>query len=153
MSVKMQEPSSTRFEVAIPGWYINGHGARCQENFNLSYIDYSTAFFANCPVEKRQSTCTVTSIPVTVPLLSSYRHTTFTVGISMPRILWADCPSSVLGMKSYPHPSHTRDASDAEVGQNNEGRRGEVEVCEAATLAAVSKSYSDTLPFVCWSKI
>ena len=29
----------TQVEVAIPGWHINGHGANCRDNFNLSYME------------------------------------------------------------------------------------------------------------------
>ena len=37
--MEMRIPSTTQFDVAIPGWHINRHGATCQENFNLSYIE------------------------------------------------------------------------------------------------------------------
>jgi hypothetical protein len=35
----MQIPDTTRVDVAIPGWHINGHGAKCRNNFNLSYME------------------------------------------------------------------------------------------------------------------
>lgn len=38
-SAEMQIPDTTQVDVAIPGWHINGHGASCRENFNLSYIE------------------------------------------------------------------------------------------------------------------
>jgi hypothetical protein len=34
----MQIPDSTKISVAIPGWHINAHGAKCRNNFNLSYM-------------------------------------------------------------------------------------------------------------------
>lgn len=37
--VEMQIPDVTRVDMAIPGWHINGHGAKCQNNFNLSYME------------------------------------------------------------------------------------------------------------------
>lgn len=35
----MQIPDTTRVDVAIPGWHINGHGTKCRNNFNLSYME------------------------------------------------------------------------------------------------------------------
>ena len=35
----MQIPDTTRVDVAIPGWHINGHGAKCRNNFNLAYME------------------------------------------------------------------------------------------------------------------
>ena len=35
----MQIPDTTRVDVAIPGWHINGHGDTCQNKFNLSYME------------------------------------------------------------------------------------------------------------------
>ena len=35
----MQIPDTTQVDVAIPGWHINGHGAKCRNNFNLSYME------------------------------------------------------------------------------------------------------------------
>ena len=34
----MQIPDTTQVDVAIPGWHINAHGAKCRNNFNLSYM-------------------------------------------------------------------------------------------------------------------
>ena len=34
----MQIPDMTQVSVAIPGWHINAHGAKCRNNFNLSYM-------------------------------------------------------------------------------------------------------------------
>ena len=34
---EMQIPDTTQVDVAIPGWHINAHGAKCRNNFNLSY--------------------------------------------------------------------------------------------------------------------
>ena len=34
----MQIPDTTKVDVAIPGWHINAHGAKCRNNFNLSYM-------------------------------------------------------------------------------------------------------------------
>ena len=34
----MQIPDTTQVNVAIPGWHINAHGAKCRNNFNLSYM-------------------------------------------------------------------------------------------------------------------
>ena len=36
---EMKIPDTTQVEVAIPGWHINGHGASCRDNFNLSYME------------------------------------------------------------------------------------------------------------------
>ena len=36
---RMQIPDTTRVDVAIPGWHINGHGDTCRTNFNLSYME------------------------------------------------------------------------------------------------------------------
>ena len=36
---EMRIPEKTQVDVAIPGWHINAHGERCQENFNLSYME------------------------------------------------------------------------------------------------------------------
>ena len=36
---EMQIPENTQVDVAIPGRHINAHGERCQENFNLSYME------------------------------------------------------------------------------------------------------------------
>ena len=36
---RMQIPDTTRVDVAIPGWHINGHGDACRTNFNLSYME------------------------------------------------------------------------------------------------------------------
>ena len=35
----MQIPDTTQVDVAIPGWHINGHGTKCQNNFNLAYME------------------------------------------------------------------------------------------------------------------
>ena len=35
----MQIPDTTRVDVAIPGWHINGHGDTCRNKFNLSYME------------------------------------------------------------------------------------------------------------------
>ena len=35
---EMQIPDKTQVDVAIPGWHINAHGAKCRNNFNLSYM-------------------------------------------------------------------------------------------------------------------
>ena len=35
----MQIPDMTQVDVAIPGWHINGHGSKCRNNFNLSYME------------------------------------------------------------------------------------------------------------------
>jgi len=35
----MRIPDATQVDVAIPGWHINGHGAKCQNNFNLGYME------------------------------------------------------------------------------------------------------------------
>ena len=35
----MQIPDTTQVNVAIPGWHINGHGAKCWNNFNLAYME------------------------------------------------------------------------------------------------------------------
>ena len=35
----MQIPDMTQIDVAILGWHINGHGAKCQNNFNLAYME------------------------------------------------------------------------------------------------------------------
>jgi len=35
----MQIPDTTQIDVAIPGWHINGHGAKCRNNFNLAYME------------------------------------------------------------------------------------------------------------------
>ena len=35
----MRIGESTQFDVAIPGWHINGHGDACRSNFNLSYME------------------------------------------------------------------------------------------------------------------
>ena len=35
----MQIPETTQVDVAIPGWHINGHGAKCRNNFNLAYME------------------------------------------------------------------------------------------------------------------
>lgn len=35
----MQIPDTTEVGVAIPGWHINGHGPKCRESFNLSYME------------------------------------------------------------------------------------------------------------------
>jgi hypothetical protein len=35
----MRIPDSTKVNVAIPGWHINGHGESCRNNFNLSYME------------------------------------------------------------------------------------------------------------------
>jgi hypothetical protein len=35
----MRIPNTTQVDVAIPGWHINGHGAKCRNNFNLSYME------------------------------------------------------------------------------------------------------------------
>ncbi|KAF9554491.1 hypothetical protein CPC08DRAFT_737663 [Agrocybe pediades] len=34
----MHIPDSTKVQVAIPSWHINGHGSKCRENFNLGYM-------------------------------------------------------------------------------------------------------------------
>ena len=34
----MRIKDSTKLDVAIPSWHINGHGANCQNNFNLAYM-------------------------------------------------------------------------------------------------------------------
>ena len=34
----MKIPDKTQVDVAIPGWHINAHGAKCRNNFNLSYM-------------------------------------------------------------------------------------------------------------------
>ena len=36
---EMQIPDTTKVDVAIPGWHINGHGESCRNNFNLSYME------------------------------------------------------------------------------------------------------------------
>jgi hypothetical protein len=36
---EMRIPEMTQVEVAIPGWHINGHGADCRDNFNLSHME------------------------------------------------------------------------------------------------------------------
>lgn len=36
---EMQILDTTQVDVAIPGWHINGHGANCRNNFNLSYME------------------------------------------------------------------------------------------------------------------
>jgi hypothetical protein len=35
----MQIPESTKIDVAIPTWHINGHGEKCRSSFNLSYLE------------------------------------------------------------------------------------------------------------------
>ena len=35
----MRIPDTTQVDVAIPGWHINGHGEKCRDNFNLSYME------------------------------------------------------------------------------------------------------------------
>ena len=35
----MQIPETTKLDVAIPGWHINGHGEMCRNNFNISYME------------------------------------------------------------------------------------------------------------------
>jgi hypothetical protein len=32
-------PETTKVDMAIPGWHINGHGDTCHNNFNLSYME------------------------------------------------------------------------------------------------------------------
>jgi hypothetical protein len=34
----MRIKDSTKLDVAIPSWHINGHGAKCRDNFNLAYM-------------------------------------------------------------------------------------------------------------------
>lgn len=36
---EMQIPDMIQVGVAIPGWHINGHGAKCRDNFTLSYME------------------------------------------------------------------------------------------------------------------
>jgi len=36
---EMRILDTTRVDVAIPGWHINGHGKTCWEKFNLSYME------------------------------------------------------------------------------------------------------------------
>ena len=36
---KMQIPETTKVDVAVPSWHINGHGKSCRNNFNLSYME------------------------------------------------------------------------------------------------------------------
>jgi hypothetical protein len=36
---EMRIPESTKVDVAIPGWHINGHGDKCRNKFNLSYME------------------------------------------------------------------------------------------------------------------
>ena len=36
---EMHIQDMTQVEVVIPGWHINGHGADCRDNFNLSYME------------------------------------------------------------------------------------------------------------------
>ena len=36
---EMQIPETTKLDVAIPGWHINGHGETCRNNFNISYME------------------------------------------------------------------------------------------------------------------
>ena len=35
----MQIPDMTQIDVAILGWHINGHSTKCQNNFNLAYME------------------------------------------------------------------------------------------------------------------
>ena len=35
----MRIPDTNQVDVAIPGWHINGHGEKCRDNFNLSYME------------------------------------------------------------------------------------------------------------------
>ena len=35
----MRIPDTTWVVVAIPGWHVNGHGTKCRNNFNLSYME------------------------------------------------------------------------------------------------------------------
>ena len=37
--MEMQIPETTKVDVKIPGWHINGHGKVCRNNFNLSYME------------------------------------------------------------------------------------------------------------------
>jgi hypothetical protein len=36
---EMRIPESTKVDVAIPGWHINGHSDKCRNKFNLSYME------------------------------------------------------------------------------------------------------------------
>ena len=36
---EMKIPDTTKVDVAIPGWHINGHSTSCRDNFNLSYME------------------------------------------------------------------------------------------------------------------
>ena len=35
----MQILDMTCVDMAIPGWHINGYSAKCQNNFNLAYME------------------------------------------------------------------------------------------------------------------
>ena len=35
----MQISDTTQVDVAILGWHINGHGVKCRDNFNLTYME------------------------------------------------------------------------------------------------------------------
>jgi len=37
--LEMQIPDTTKVDVAIPRWHINGHGESCRNNFNISYME------------------------------------------------------------------------------------------------------------------
>jgi hypothetical protein len=36
---EMQISETTKVDVAVPSWHINGHGESCRNNFNLSYME------------------------------------------------------------------------------------------------------------------